>query len=289
MHRSTLALLPLICLSTFAVPAAMADSAKPKAPADSAKPAEQAEPAAPSEPTIPATPTVLSRLLTTPDHAEHLKNAYELSERYGDWTAAAPLAAQLAILEPSKAGHWLEELAKIQFVTRRYANCLRIITDLNAQYGGSQKLSLQEMKALSHEGLGQKVEARDAWKVVWDMSGGAAYATRLAGVHFELQELDQAEAIIALGLVAADAKTSTVPLPKTREEMQAVPAAAALHNLKALILMKRDLANKEAAIAQLKSALALAPEFELAKRNLAGLNTPPAKDAKDVKDTRDAK
>ncbi|HEY8962704.1 MAG TPA: hypothetical protein VIM57_10920, partial [Luteolibacter sp.] len=51
-----------------------------------------------------------------------------------------------------------------------------------------------------------------------------------------------------------------------------VSAAAALYNLKALLLMKRDPeANQHAAKAELDIALKLAPDFGLAKRNHKGL------------------
>ena len=54
--------------------------------------------------------------------------------------------------------------------------------------------------------------------------------------------------------------------------MQQVPTLAALHNLQALLMMKRDSTAKDAVRAELEKALQLAPEFEIAKANLKNLN-----------------
>lgn len=208
------------------------------------------------------------------DPAAHLKAAYELCSRYDDVAAAAPLAYQLAAVEPAEATKWKEELAKIHFATQRHASCLKILEDLTSQHGLAEKLPLLEMMALCHEGLGQRPEATSAWKGVWEKSGSALHAVRLAGLQFETDAHDETQATITAGLAAADAKTANLPLPKTREEMQQIPAAAALHNLKALHLLKQDPSATEEARAELEAALALAPEFEIAKRNLDGLTKP---------------
>jgi hypothetical protein len=211
------------------------------------------------------------------DPAAHLKAAYELCSRYDDVAAAGPLAYQLVTAVPTEAAKWKEELAKIHFATQRHASCLKILEDLTSQHGLSEKLPLLEMKALCHEALGQRQEATAAWKIVWEKSGSALHAVRLAGRQFEDDALEDAQASITAGLAASDSKTATLPLPKTREEMQQIPAAAALHNLKALLLIKQAPGAKDAVRAELEAALALAPDFEIAKRNLSGLEaSPPA-------------
>ena len=204
------------------------------------------------------------------------KAAYALCRQYGDLEAAAPLAYQLAASDTEGTGEWKEELVKIHFATRRFASCLKILDDLTAHHGGADKLPLLEMAALCHEGLGHKDEATAAWRQLWDKNHSALTAVRLAGLGFETGKLDEAQDLITAGLAATDAGTATLTLPKTRQEMQQIPVKAALHNLKALLILKRDPAAKDAARAELDAALALAPDFELAKRNLAGLSGPSA-------------
>jgi hypothetical protein len=208
-----------------------------------------------------------------PDTAD-LEAAYALCSDYGDVGAAGSLAYQLATAMPADAVKWKEELAKIHFATQRHASCLKILEDLTTQHGLSDKLPLLEMMALCHEALGQRSTGIAAWKKVWEKSRSALYAVRLAGLQSETDSLDEAEATMTEGLAASDSKTATLPLPKSREEFQQIPAAAALHNLKALLLMKRDPGAKEAVRAELQAALALAPDFELALRNRRGVDGP---------------
>jgi hypothetical protein len=213
---------------------------------------------------------------TAADPAANLKAAYALCAEYKDFVSAAPLAYQLCVAEPAQAGKWKEELAKIHFATQRHSSCLKVVTDLTANHGGAEKIPLLEMAALCQEALGKKAEATAAWKAAWAKSASSSHAVRLAGLQYETGALDEAEASIYSGLGAADAKTATIPLPKTREQMQQIPVAAALHNLKAMLTIKKDPTAKQAAKLELNAALALAPEFEIAKRNLKELETPPS-------------
>lgn len=224
-------------------------------------------------------PTPITAAPPAADRASALKESYALCGQYGDLAAAAPLAYQLAIAEPAEAGKWKEDLATIYFTTGRHASCLKVLADLTANHGGQDELPILRMKALCHEALGQKPEATDAWKVVWEKGGSASAAVRLVGLLIERNEIGEADAIITGGLAAADAKTVTIMLPKTADELQKIPAAAALHNLKGLLLFKRDSAATEVARTEFEAALALAPDFELAKRNLAGLAEPAANEA----------
>jgi hypothetical protein len=211
---------------------------------------------------------------SAPDATASLKAAYSLAIQYGDTPAAATLAYQLVATEPAEAGKHKEEIAKTFLATGRHRNCLAVLADLVTNHGGADKLSNMEMSAYCHEALGDKENALAAWSVVWPKTQDAIHAVRLAGLHFELGQLDETDTIIAAGLAVENAKTAVIPLPKTREMYQNIPAAAALHNLKALSIMKRDPKSLDAARAELNAALALFPEFELAKRNLAGLSQP---------------
>lgn len=102
---------------------------------------------------------------------------------------------------------------------------------------------------------------------------------RLAGLQFETGGLDDAEKTLAAGLALKGAEEVKFALPKLSSQMQQVPAAATLHNLKALLLMKRDPKAKDAAKAELEAALKLSSDFELAKRNLKGLDAPKKEEA----------
>ncbi|MCU0795342.1 MAG: hypothetical protein MUF31_05325 [Akkermansiaceae bacterium] len=134
------------------------------------------------------------------------------------------------------------------------------------------------MQALCHEALGNKKEALEAWQALWSRSKSASHAVRVAGLQFDAKLLAEAEATITTALAAADAATTMIKLPKTREEMQNTPAAAALHNLRALVILTRDPQNRQAARQELEKALEISPDYEIAKRNLAGLDEakPPA-------------
>ena len=199
----------------------------------------------------------------------HLKSAYARSAEYDDINVAAGLAYQLIEADPEFAGKWKEELAKIYFASQRQVSCQNVCDDLIKNHEGGSKLPILEMRALGLEALGKKPEATAAWQQAWDKSQSATHALRLAGLFFDSDKLTETDQTITAGLSAKDIETASIALPKSRDEMQTVPAAAALHNLKALLLSKRYPDQKDAIKAELDAALALAPEFELAKRNLA--------------------
>lgn len=215
-------------------------------------------------------------------HVAALKASYSLASQYDDVVAAASLAYQLTIAAPEEAGRWKEELAKIHFATRRHASCLKILEDLKTNHGSGEDAEVLEMQALCHEALGQKEAAYDCWALVWHRSGSARHAIRVAGIHFELGQYEQANDVVEDGLAADDVETAVVKLPMNRDEMQVVPASAALYNLGGLIALQRSRpdveggkptqAGIEAARTYLRKALEIAPEFEIAKRNLAGLS-----------------
>jgi len=208
-----------------------------------------------------------------------LEVAYARAIAYGDAQAASVIACQLVDALPGKAAVWKEELAKLYFATRRLASCELVCEDLIQHHGAAEKTPILEMRAMSLEGTGRKQDAIQAWRGLWEKAPNASCAVRLAGLQFETGGWDDAEKTIAAGLALKDAEEAKFALPKSSSEMQQVPAAAALHNLKALLLMKRDPTAKDAAKAELDTALKLAPDFELAKRNLKGLETPKKEEA----------
>jgi hypothetical protein len=207
----------------------------------------------------------------TSDAAASLKAAYARSAAYKDMATAASLAHQLIEADSASAGKWKEELAKIYFTSKHESSCLLVCEDLIKNHGGDAKLPVLEMRALCFESLELKPEAISAWLMAWDKTHSPSQAVRLAGLYFQSENLAQCEEIINAGLVSKDAVTAMVSLPKTSSEMQSIPAAAALHNLKALLLLKKDPGNKMLVRVELEGALQLSPDFELAKRNLASL------------------
>ena len=63
-------------------------------------------------------------------------------------------------------------------------------------------------------------------------------------------------------------------MPMNNGEMQSVPAKAALHNLRAEIILKRDPKQVDAARNELQAALKIQSDFDIAKRGLAELDKP---------------
>jgi tetratricopeptide (TPR) repeat protein len=254
----------LITTSLLAFVSILSASAAPEAKTEVNKTSP-----AKAEPSAPATPATAE-----------LRLAYGRAASYDDLLTAGVLAHQLIQAEPSAAGLWKEELAKIYFSTQRQGSCLKVCDDLIKNHGGNSKTTLLEMRALCLESLQRKEEAISAWQAVWEKSQNATAAVRLAGLYFEAGKYDEADKVIAAGLAAKDGEKAIISLPRSRDEMQQIPATAALHNLKALILMKKDSKNTDAPKAELEAALKIAPDFELAKRNLKGLTSKPEEASK---------
>ena len=211
--------------------------------------------------------------------ASSLEAAYARAIAYGDSQSATVIACQLVDAMPEKAGIWKEELAKLYFTTRRLASCERVCEDLIQHHGAAEKTPILEMRAMSLEGTGRKQDAIQAWRGLWEKAPNASCAVRLAGLQFETGGLDDADKTIAAALALKDVEEAKITLPKSQSQMQQVPAAAALHHLRALLLLKRDPTAKDAAKAELDAALKLFPDFELAKRHLKGIETPKKEEA----------
>lgn len=208
---------------------------------------------------------------TLTDNPVNEESLFHQAAAYGDLGSAAMAAHRLCFQRPDEAGKWKEELAKIYFAGGNHGACLKVCADVASNHGSAEKTGLQELQALALEASGRREEALRSWRSLFDATANPIHAVRLAGLQFEAGDLEGTRLTIGRALEAPEVEILTVPLPKTREEMQQVPVAAALQNLKGLLAMTGDEPDRAEARRCFETALALLPDFELAKRNLAGV------------------
>jgi tetratricopeptide (TPR) repeat protein len=206
------------------------------------------------------------------------KALYIASIERGDALTAQTTAARLILMDPEDATKWKQELCKLLFLGRNFEGALKLCEEILKNPPTETASQLRELQASCQEALGLKEAAKKSWSLVFQESKNPLHAVRLGGLQFESSEFQDALITIEAGLLGADVDKLLVTIPKSEKEMQQVPAAAALLNLKGLVVLKKDPEAKAAARAAFEAALKVFPDFVVAKGNLGSLDPQPPVD-----------
>ncbi|WP_439483860.1 tetratricopeptide repeat protein [Cyclobacterium plantarum] len=191
---------------------------------------------------------------------------YALAMRYNDASVAKIKLYELMERNPNNLSY-PETLASLYFEMEQYGSSALVALDILER--NDKSLVGLEVAAFSLEQLGALERALPHFESLHLLSGDLFSLYKTSYLQYSLKKYE--EALNSVNMLIKDKKAAEQNLNFPREDntMQEVSMVAAAQNLKGLIY--KDQGSAAEARTAFEEALALNPEFELAKENLAGL------------------
>ncbi|WP_426431741.1 hypothetical protein ACPX19_04455 [Winogradskyella sp. HB-48] len=210
---------------------------------------------------------------TNADLKAHYEAYYKEMQKQGDVQGIINALTHLNILEPSVARK--DTLAYLYLSEGKYMQALNTI---GVEKNASDSDMNVEVKALSLKNLNQPKMALEHYEVLFERSPNVYLAYEIADMKIQTDDLAGAKANIEYGLanVKEDMKRAFYETQQPYETSM----EAALLCLKGLLTFKENkTANIDAAIKLMNDALAIDPNFNLAKVSRQALESQKAQKA----------
>lgn len=200
------------------------------------------------------------------DQNEVDNRIYSLAMRYNDVSVAKIKLYELMERNPRNLSY-AETLASLYFEMEQYGSAALVSLDILER--NDKSLTGLEVAAFSLEQLGALERALPHFESLHLLSGDLFSLYKTGYLQYTLKKYE--EALNSVNMLIKDNKSTEQKLnfPTGDNNMQEVSMAAAAQNLKGLIY--KDQGSNEEARAAFEEALALSPEFKLAKENLGEL------------------
>lgn len=196
----------------------------------------------------------------------HFSKAYALATRYGD-TDNAISALYNVLAEYPQNDSLLYTLSYLYFQNNKTAQSVLVSQDLLKV--NSEHLGALELSAAGYEKLGIKDKSLDAYESLYLKSNNFQTLYKVAFLQFDLQRFTECNTNIDILLKHPDVDTLKVFYADENNQEQEYPIKIALFNLKGLVSKANG--DKENAKKHFEAALAIAPDFAIAKQNLEEL------------------
>jgi tetratricopeptide (TPR) repeat protein len=220
--------------------------------------------------------TLLGACSNSTQEEKFIAQMYKQSIDSGDYATAAGILEHLPISDSStKNSHWQDSLAYVYLKMENYGACESICTKLLQK--DSFNVAVIEMLALSLHSQGKIPQAAQAYQRLVPKSRNVHHAYTLAQLQFELNQLSSSLSTVHFALSLSYLPSDWVEVYLFQEnKCQQVPVEAALAYLKGLILgALNPIQNNQLAKEAYEEAIQLAPDFLMAKKNLADLTDAP--------------
>lgn len=206
---------------------------------------------------------VLVTIQVTAQNQSELKTHYEAYYKQmrmqGDIRGAINALTHLNILAPSQATK--DTLAYLYANSSQYRQAINVLGP--KQNTSDSNLALQ-VKAVSFKSLNQPQLAIENYKILYSRNPNSHLAYELADLNLQVGNAEESKTYIDFGLNNLTDK-DVMSYYETNPPYQ-VPLKAAFLYLKGLYQYNQDQKNIDVAVATMDEAIALAPNFVLAKQ-----------------------
>ncbi|HZW63657.1 MAG TPA: hypothetical protein VFF15_08460 [Flavobacteriaceae bacterium] len=190
---------------------------------------------------------------------KHYEAYYAQMKKQGDVQGIIDAMTHLNVLQPSAAR--LDTLAYIYMSDGRYVQALNTI---GFEHDANASDIAVEVKAVSLKALSELERALEHFNELYKRNANPLLAYELAEINLQLEHLEEAKKLINYG-IANVKDTSMKGFYETQRPYQ-VPLKAAFYYLKGLLVYTEDRdANLERALGFIDQAMALAPNFNMAR------------------------
>lgn len=194
------------------------------------------------------------------------KTIYAKAVEYGDFNTAIVAAHNILANSPADY-HFMDSLARLYYASGNLVAAINIGNDiLNA---APQNITVREIVANSQLGLGLSGEALINYNDLFGRTSNLLYLYNVASTEFGMKRFTEAGLTLDK-ILKADGNLTKVSLTGTDGRIQEIPLKAAALNIKGAIAVEVN--NIPIAKQNFEEALKIAPDFDLAKTNLAQLN-----------------
>jgi tetratricopeptide (TPR) repeat protein len=206
---------------------------------------------------------------TVRDTYDYQKNLaiYSRALKYNDQAAAKNALYSLIALEPQNDS-LLFSLSYMYFENQNYISAILTSKDLLALNSNNE--AALEIAAISYENIGVRDKALESYESLYLKNEDLGALYKIAFLQYQMKRYNEARTSSEIILDKEDAKDMKLYFTTSDNQQQEIPVTASVHNLLGMINQAQD--KKEAAREQFNKALAIAPEFELAKNNLTELD-----------------
>lgn len=198
-----------------------------------------------------------------PSALEMNKSIYKQALNYGDYNTAIYAVYQIMALDANAAGY-RDTLAYLYFNKGSYVQALLVGNEIMAD--NENNAGILEVVALSEQNLGLVKDALSSYEKLNKLQPDIYNLYTIATLQFALKRYGECSATID-GLLQAEGNNQPIKITDNTGQSQEVPLKAAALNM--LGVMALEMQQTEVAVKSFQEALKVAPDFALAKGNLA--------------------
>jgi tetratricopeptide (TPR) repeat protein len=198
----------------------------------------------------------------SPDYVQNLK-VYARAMKYNDISAATNALYNLIAMEP-RNDTLLTSLARLYFDNQKFISSILVSNDILSI--NPNNIPALEISALSKESIGAKEKALEDYESLYMKTEDLTTLYKIGFLQYELKRYN--EATTTTDILLEKDSIANIPLyfPVEDNSQQEVSMKASVYNLKGLI--NKEQGKKDEAKKNFQEALALYPEFFLAKENM---------------------
>ncbi len=191
---------------------------------------------------------------------------YRLAMQYNDYAEAKSALYNLVILEPQNDS-LRYNLAYLYFDAGQNPSAILICEDILAN--SPTNLAALELGAIAFENLNIKDKALPKYEKIYMLSSSLNALYKMAFLQYDLKKYAEVVVNIDILLEHLDLKEAKVVFTDENQVSKEYPMKVAVLNLKGLV--NKEIGNKELAKKAFEAALAISPDYVLAKTNLEEL------------------
>ena len=192
---------------------------------------------------------------------------YRMAIQYNDFSEAKSALYNLVLLEPQNDS-LRYNLAYIYFDANQYPSTILACKDILAF--NPNHLGALELSAVAFENLGLKDKALPNYEKIYMQSSNLNSLYKMAFLQYDLKKYAECTVNIDILLEHIELEKASVVFSDENNESKEYPMKVAVLNLKGLV--NKEVGNIKLAKQAFNDALAISPDFQMAKSNLEELS-----------------
>ena len=197
---------------------------------------------------------------------EHFARKNALANRWNDADMARDALYDLIVEYPGNDS-LIYALALEYYNSQKYISSVLIAQDLLAR--NPKNIEVLQMAASGFEALNLNDKALSNYESLYLQNNNSGALYKMAFLQYELKKYVESKTNVDILLTKPDIESMTVTLRDSENKQKEYPFKVSLLNLKGLLA--QQVGDKAGAKKAFEESLSLAPDFPLAKQNLAKL------------------
>jgi tetratricopeptide (TPR) repeat protein len=199
---------------------------------------------------------------------EHYKKVYQTAISYGDYLAAADAIYNEWAMDTSNALSYKDTLANLYFIRGQYVQTVVLGKELLTKK--PDDLRLMELVGAADQNINNLKEALDFYQKIYTKTHDLFHLYQIASIQFNLTRVGECNQTIDQILADTGSVHQKIQITVGQNQTQNVSFKAAALNIRGVIA--KGLNQNDTAKKAFQDALAVDPDFVLAKSNLADIN-----------------